>query len=397
MKVSTALRIYTSLADPSASPCTFLFVRKFNYQPPFAPLAHKIRNRSSKIFHATCEIPAHYRWCLTGTPIHNSLDDFGSLLAFIGVPPFVTRDQFKFWISSPALHNRQHSLQTLRKLVRATCLRRTKALPRLSSTLNLPPKTEHLEILELAPDERELYDFFKRRSYLLTNESSKPDHPKAGSKASRAKTARRRPRAAAAAAAETTSEVTTRRRSAGNIIVLISVLRMICDHGEALLPRVALQAWRNRDAGAVGWGVLQTAAETKRSCCICSRGIDGEEEEGQKPEVDVLEFSCNKHVACEACVAAHTEDDDVPRICPACSTATEDISSASASPCRGSQAYSPSSKVSALLRNILPTLKSKDDSVDGTNPPVKRYVSPDSPQPPPLYPMYTNSLVIGDS
>ncbi|KAJ9150780.1 Helicase, C-terminal [Pleurostoma richardsiae] len=196
--------------------------------------AHRIRNRSSQIFRATCEVRAHNRWCLTGTPIQNSLGDFGSLLAFIGVPPFVTREQFRFWISSPILSNQQHSLQILRKLVRATCLRRTKAHPYLASTLKLPRKTERVEIVELAPYERELYNFFKRRSYLLAAEDVSPDLEAGGPKAMK----RRRKPAKKGRGSESLP-----RKNAGNIIVLISVLRMICDHGETLLPRIALEAW----------------------------------------------------------------------------------------------------------------------------------------------------------
>ncbi|KIM95726.1 hypothetical protein OIDMADRAFT_171182 [Oidiodendron maius Zn] len=294
--------------------------------------AHKIRNRSSQIFQATCELPAHNRWCLTGTPIQNSLDDFGSLLAFIGVTPFVTREQFKFWISSPILSNRKHSLVTMRKLVRATCLRRTKAHPHLRSTLNLPPKTELIDLVELESSERELYDFFKRRSYLLTITDLK------------------------------------RPKSTGNIIVLLSVLRMICNHGEALLPRVALEAWRNRDTSAVSWTMLQTAAERKWSCCVCDQAIIRNEED--RWEDDLVEFSCKKHVACETCV---TRTEDMAPKCPKCSIANNLSTSASESLRSSIPAYHPSSKVSALLRNVLPTLQGKD-SISSDNPPVKSVI-----------------------
>ena len=322
--------------------------------------AHKIRNRSSQIFQATCELPAHNRWCLTGTPIQNSLDDFGSLLAFIGVTPFVTREQFKFWISSPILSNRKHSLVTLRKLVRATCLRRTKAHPHLRSTLNLPPKTELIDLVELESSERELYDFFKRRSYLLVNKGSNAE-TEGGSKVN--VKARKRQRVART---ETITDL-KRPKSTGNIIVLLSVLRMICNHGEALLPRVALEAWRNRDTSAVSWTMLQTAAERKWSCCVCDQAIIRDEED--RWEDDLVEFSCKKHVACETCI---TRTEDVAPTCPKCSIANNS-SSASVSLRSSIPAYHPSSKVSALLRNVLPTLQGKD-SISSDNPPVKRYV-----------------------
>lgn len=331
-------------------------------------LAHKIRNRSSKVFQATSEIHAQNRWCLTGTPIQNSLEDFGSLIAFIGVPPFGTRDQFRFWISSPILHTRQSSLQILRKLVRATCLRRTKALPHLSSGLNLPRKTERVEVLELAPDERELYDFFKRRSYLLFDKVSESgaESNMASKSDARAETQRQR-----RVAVEDIPDL-TRRKGAGNIIVLISVLRMICDHGEALLPRVALDAWRSRDAGAVSWAVMETAAKAESSCCACGQSIDGN---GDEQESDMSGPSCkDKHIAREACVTTA----DCPPTAPECPkrSAANHLPSASASPRKdATQASrtSPSSKVSAIIRNVLSQLQSRD-TVGKADGPVKRYV-----------------------
>ena len=213
--------------------------------------AHKIRNAFSQTFYAACDILAHNRWCLTGTPIQNSLDDFGALLAFIGVPPFLTREQFRFWITSPVLSGQARSLNTLRKLVRATCLRRTKAHPHLASSLGFPSKTERIEAVELAPRERELYDFFKRRSFLLMDGINNPKADAAAPKKARGRRSR------TVHTSSRPSEAVTPRKCTANIMVLILVLRMICDHGEALLPQVALKAWQNRDPGAVSWTSLQ--------------------------------------------------------------------------------------------------------------------------------------------
>ncbi|KAJ2997233.1 hypothetical protein NUW58_g706 [Xylaria curta] len=255
--------------------------------------AHKIRNPSSDIFNAACQIQADYRWCLTGTPIQNSLDDFGSLLAFIGVPPFFTRDQFRFWVSSPVQSNITHSFKTLRKLVRATCLRRTKAAPNLSAALELTRKTERAQVVELSPEEREIYEFFKRRSFLLIPKDS-DIKSKTGSKANI------RVRKRNGVGTRKTGLQAAPRKNTGNIIVLISILRMICNHGEALLPKIALEAWRNRDTVPISWSILQSASSSKRKCCICDQEITFSE--GQA-EGDVIYLSCHEHVACEACIA----------------------------------------------------------------------------------------------
>ncbi|XDG06032.1 hypothetical protein ABKA04_005647 [Annulohypoxylon sp. FPYF3050] len=48
--------------------------------------AHEIRNRTTKQFQAIASISASHRWCLTGTPIQNSLDDLGALVSFLKNP-----------------------------------------------------------------------------------------------------------------------------------------------------------------------------------------------------------------------------------------------------------------------------------------------------------------------
>lgn len=252
------------------------------------------------------------------------------------------------------LSNRSHSLHILRNLVRATCLRRTKLLPRLSSALKLPRKTELIETVELTLDERELYDFFKRRSYLLANGTSNKASavtPKKGVKM--------RKRQIIGSTANLSD--TKPRRSAGNIIVLISVLRMICNHGEALLSHIALEAWRSRDTESLSWESMQAAALAQYSCCICGQGNSREEDE--KREADMVEFSCNKHRACETCA---TPTEDAVLVCPKCSTTAMP-------PLTDSSARVPSSKVAALLRNLLCTLKSQDASSHSYQP-IKRYV-----------------------
>ncbi|SPO07345.1 uncharacterized protein DNG_10039 [Cephalotrichum gorgonifer] len=194
-------------------------------------------------------------------PLQNSLHDFGSLLAFVGVPPFTTRDQFKFWIAKPILSNRKHSLRTLKTLVRATCLRRTKALPALATALRLPRKTEHVVSVALSPNEREIYEFFKRRSYLLAAQPQKSQ-----------------PRRRKRKGEDSVVDASKSSKTAGNIIVLISVLRLVCDHGAELLPHAAREAWHNRETQAVNWAMLQTAARIAQSCLVCDRQVhhDGE-------------------------------------------------------------------------------------------------------------------------
>lgn len=311
---------------------------------------HKIRNSSSQIFHAAREVPAQNRWCLTGTPIQNSLYDFGSLLAFVGVPPFTTREQFKFWIANPILSNRVHSLRVLRTLVRATCLRRTKAVPALAEELRLSRKSEHVKFVDLSPDEREIYEFFKRRSYLLADQTS-------AARPQKAQQRRRKKKEISA------TDALKSPKSTGNIIVLISILRLICDHGAALLPRSASEAWHNRDSQAVGWAMLQTAARAAQRCLVCGRQVDDDVE---RFAAEVVEYLCKEHVVCGDCMPLG--EDEKSATCPECLS-----SPASASPGNFSPSYAPSSKISALLGRVLSTIQ-KNKCSGSTDSPIKRYV-----------------------
>jgi SNF2 family DNA or RNA helicase len=265
------------------------------------------------------------------------------------------------------LAHREHSMLILRKLVRATCLRRTKAHPCLAEALKLPAKREVVELVELGEREREAYEFFKRRFYLLAAAGGDGG---GGSGCAKAVGVKRSSKKKKKKEQEGMSGK-IRRKSTGNIVILLSVLRRICDHGEALLPQTALEVWRNRDAGVLGWDVLEEAAETGRSCGVCGEGVENGEDWG-KNEVDLtVELPCGNHIMCETC--ATPETDDVVWKCTKCST-VEDISSVSTLPCGVESAYSPSSKVSALLRNILGTLRTTS-SASGNVDPVKRSVS----------------------
>ncbi|KAJ6447271.1 metalloprotease protein [Purpureocillium lavendulum] len=197
--------------------------------------AHRIKNPSSRIFQDVCSLDAESRWCLTGTPIQNRLDDFGSLLKFVRIHPFETGRCFYSKIVEPIKEGRQEGFVMLRKVVSATCLRRTKAA--YATMLNLPPKRELVERVTLGRKDRELYDFFKRFSYLTAG-----------------------------------LDKTSRTKSAPYILVLISMLRLICDHGKALLPKSALAAWENRDESALTLEMLE--ANVKR-CVSCSCEIEG--------------------------------------------------------------------------------------------------------------------------
>lgn len=279
-------------------------------------IAHRIRNRSSKLFSDVGTIPAECRWCLTGTPIQNRLDDFGALLEFLQVPDLNSRGLFQKYIENSMNEKKKEGLAFLRDVVSATCLRRTKADHAL--TLNLPRKIERIESVEMDRSTRELYEFFKRFSYEAAS-------------ASRVK----------------------KKRSSGNILVLISMLRLICDHGEALLSEAAVTAWKQKDTKALTWEMLKSS--TKR-CISC----DDEIEDLDMGDSPTEGLSCG-HLVCETC-ETKSQGSSGQVSCPLCGTTAPSSPSkrddSRLSPSKSAPAspkkrqWSPSAKVEALLRNI---------------------------------------------
>ncbi|KAK8024372.1 hypothetical protein PG993_012438 [Apiospora rasikravindrae] len=90
--------------------------------------AHWIRNTTSQQFKAVRDLKAQRRWCLSGTPIQNSLDDLRSLLAFLHFEPFSEPGFFRKHIVEPLHVESLDPFRNLRLLLRTTCFRRTAEL-----------------------------------------------------------------------------------------------------------------------------------------------------------------------------------------------------------------------------------------------------------------------------
>ena len=54
--------------------------------------AHKIRSRKTRMFKACNALVSKSRWCLSGTPVQNRLDDLYSLFCFLKLQPNGTLD-----------------------------------------------------------------------------------------------------------------------------------------------------------------------------------------------------------------------------------------------------------------------------------------------------------------
>ncbi|KAF5625484.1 SNF2 family domain protein, partial [Fusarium sp. NRRL 52700] len=186
------------------------------------------------------------------------------------------------------------------------------------ATLIVTPKSKRVEIIDIGREDRRLYEFFKRFSYLTAG-----------------------------------LDKISKKKPATNILVLISMLRLICNHGEALLPEAALKAWKERDSSVLSWEVLE--ANIKR-CISCKSEIEESETAASLTE----DLPCG-HTICSRC-ASKLQSSTRLTPCLQCGLSAESqatpITGASLSLSGAMNGNAskpippPSAKVQALIRNI---------------------------------------------
>ena len=90
--------------------------------------AHIIKQRTTATCKAAAALSADCRWCVTGTPIQNTLSDLFSLLHFLRVEPWAT---YRFWnmaVQKPFENKDFSALQKLHVVLRPLMLRRIKSM-----------------------------------------------------------------------------------------------------------------------------------------------------------------------------------------------------------------------------------------------------------------------------
>ena len=89
--------------------------------------AHSIKNRNAKAAKAACALDAVYRWCLTGTPMQNNLDELQSLIHFLRIKPFDDLNAWREQITRPMTNGRGGlATKRLQVYLKAFMKRRTK-------------------------------------------------------------------------------------------------------------------------------------------------------------------------------------------------------------------------------------------------------------------------------
>lgn len=275
-------------------------------------IAHVIRNRSTKRFRAIHGLKARFRWCLTGTPIFNRVEDLGSLMGFLGVHPFDSSSTFNSRIANPVMKGTLNGLETLQKLVYATSLRRTK--DSVHDELRLPERRVVEELVRLTGEERRDYNVLKSSYASIVHEGDAVD---------------------------------VSRRFTASIMQTIARLRQFCDHGLDLLPRKVHQVFEDSTTTK---RVSLDLFDALEACAVCRTP-------GNDDSTDQDSLDCG-HYMCSRCQKRNSDEEIlVDIVCKLCDQDT--AQSGSSSPYPSTQLttatinYAPSSKVQALLQNLI--------------------------------------------
>lgn len=144
--------------------------------------AHTIKNRNAKATLACCALRSEYRWCLTGTPMQNNLDELQSLIKFLRIQPYDDLREWKDQIDRPMKSGRGDlAIGRLRHYLVIFMKRRTKDVLKNEGALNPGGKpsaagegsTTGFKVTErkiekvfaeFSPEERRFYDRLEQRT-----------------------------------------------------------------------------------------------------------------------------------------------------------------------------------------------------------------------------------------
>ncbi|KAF3622071.1 hypothetical protein FXO38_31500 [Capsicum annuum] len=128
--------------------------------------AHTIKSSKSQISNAASALNADRRWCLTGTPIQNNLEDIYSLLRFLRVEPWGSWAWWNKLIQKPFEEGDERGLKLVQSILSLIMLRRTKSSTDREGRpiLVLPPADIQVIYCELTEVERDFYDALYKRS-----------------------------------------------------------------------------------------------------------------------------------------------------------------------------------------------------------------------------------------
>ncbi|KAJ6817439.1 putative SWI/SNF-related matrix-associated actin-dependent regulator of chromatin subfamily A member 3-like 2 [Iris pallida] len=128
--------------------------------------AHTIKSSKSQVSMAAAALAADRRWCLTGTPIQNNLEDIYSLLRFLRIEPWGNWGLWHKLIQKPYEEGDERGLKLVQSILRSIMLRRTKSSTDKEGRpiLVLPPADIQVIYCEMTAAEKDFYEALFKRS-----------------------------------------------------------------------------------------------------------------------------------------------------------------------------------------------------------------------------------------
>ncbi|KAI3716916.1 hypothetical protein L1987_68144 [Smallanthus sonchifolius] len=234
--------------------------------------AQSIKNYKTQAARACWGLRAKRRWCLSGTPIQNSIDDLYSYFRFLRYDPFAVFKKFCTQIKAPIQRNPVAGYKKLQVILKTIMLRRTKGtLLKGEPIISLPPKTIILKKVDFSAQERGFY-----RSLEAESRAQFAEYAAAG----------------------------TVKQNYINILLMLLRLRQACDHPLLVRGCRSSTDWRL----SVGKAKQLPQEKLNRllncleaSLAICSICND--------PPEDAVVTTC-EHVFCNQCILEHLSSDD---------------------------------------------------------------------------------------
>lgn len=133
--------------------------------------AQAIKNRRTDLWSAAYELDAERRWCLSGTPIQNSVDDIYSLFIFLR---YLICESYKQWnerwkkpMESYRKTTRERIFKQFQTVLGIVLLRRVKS-DKIDGKIivDLPSREEEIVELAFSGEERAFYRALERRTVI---------------------------------------------------------------------------------------------------------------------------------------------------------------------------------------------------------------------------------------
>ncbi|XP_030967710.1 helicase-like transcription factor CHR28 isoform X2 [Quercus lobata] len=238
--------------------------------------AQSIKNHRTQVARACWGLRAKRRWCLSGTPIQNAIDDLYSYFRFLRYDPYAQYTSFCSTIKVPINRSPSKGYKKLQAVLKTIMLRRTKdTLLDGEPIINLPPKFIELKKVDFSDEERNFYSKLEADSRAQFQEYA---------------------------------DAGTVKQNYVNILLMLLRLRQACDHPLLVRPYDSSSLWRSSVEMAKKlpqekqiW-LLDRLEASQAICGVCN-----------DPPEDAVVSICD-HVFCHQCISEHLTGDD--KQCP---------------------------------------------------------------------------------